>query len=614
MKQNSPDLKRILTLLIFVVSTIFVTTTSRAISPTQAELTSKAKWSEAHFGSQKATPPFAFTYDGKPSAEFIDSWQFKLSRRNLDASRMECTLVYSDPATNLNVRCVAIEYMDYPAIEWIVYFENTGDNPTPIIGDIKALDATFLSHCEGQFVLHHSKGSSTKADDYAPLRTKLGVGESYKLSTQGGRPSYTVMPYFNMEWPSTGVVCAVGWPGQWTAEFQVESSLKLRVKAGQELTLFKLEPGEEVRSPLIALVFWKGNLTRAHNLWRAWMFSHNMPHPGRRPVSTHLVACSSHQFSEMLKANENNQKLFIDRYLAEGLKIDYWWMDAGWYVNDGTWINTGTWEVDRKRFPNGLRAITNHGHSKGVKSIVWFEPERVTTNSWLYTQHPDWCLRAMNLQSEIAYQNKWRLLDLGNPIAWHWLVNHIDKIITEEGIDVYRQDFNMDPLMFWRTHDTSDRQGITEIRHVTGYLAFWDELRRRHPNLLIDSCASGGRRNDLETMRRAVPFLRSDFLFEPVSQQAHFYGVSLWLPHHGTGTIVGPSKLFKELKAGKVDTYMFRSHMSPTVIACWDMRRDDLDYARLRELCGHQLQRSAIRIVRSSKRATAQRHWMSPFV
>jgi len=263
-------------------------------------------------------------------------------------------------------------------------------------------------------------------------------------------------------------------------------------------------------------------------------------------------------------------------------------MDAGWYVNDGSWVNTGTWKVDRKRFPNGLRPITDHGRAKGVKSIVWFEPERVTTNSWLFENHPEWCLEAKSLPKSIAYQGKWRLLDLGNPEAWRWLVDHIDKIITDEGIDLYRQDFNIDPLAFWRAQDAPDRQGITEIRYVTGYLAYWDELRRRHPTLLIDSCASGGRRNDLETVRRSLPLLRDDYLFDPVAQQAHTYGVSFWLPYHGTGTrfietFVGPSEASQK-PVEKVDPWLFRSHMAPSVTACWDVRRDDLDYDALRHL------------------------------
>jgi alpha-galactosidase len=79
---------------------------------------------------------------------------------------------------------------------------------------------------------------------------------------------------------------------------------------------------------------------------------------------------------------------------------------------------------------------------------------------------------------------------------------------------------------------------MTEIKHVMGYLAFWDELRRRHPGLLIDSCASGGRRNDLETLRRAVPLLRSDFQFghdATMPNQGHTYGISSWIPYYGSG-------------------------------------------------------------------------------
>ena len=76
---------------------------------------------------------------------------------------------------------------------------------------------------------------------------------------------------------------------------------------------------------------------------------------------------------------------------------------------------------------------------------------------------------------------------------------------------MYRQDHNVDPLGAWRNHDRPERQGVTENFYVQGYLAFWDDLRRRYPGMLIDSCASGGRRKDLETLRRAVPLLRSDF-------------------------------------------------------------------------------------------------------
>jgi len=388
-----------------------------------------------------------------------------------------------------------------------------------------------------------------------------------------------------------GVIVVVGWSGQWAAAFASEGA-GARVRAGHELTHFKLLPGEEVRSPMTVVQFWQGDRIRSQNIWRRWMVEHNLPRPGGKLPPPLNTPCSSHQFAEMIKANEENQELFIDRYVEEGFKPDYWWMDAGWYITTtGKWGNTGTWEVDTKRFPHGLRAICDHAHAKGVKTIVWFEPERVAPGTWLSENHPEWILPAMKDGKKDAKKDG--ILNLGNPEAWKWLVDHVDKTLNEQGIDLYRQDFNIEPLAFWRNHDAEDRQGITEIRHVTGYLAYWDELRRRHPDMLIDSCASGGRRNDLETLRRAVPFIRSDYLFEPIGQQGHMYGISFWMPYTGTGTddresiksstIVKPDWVPKgqELES---DPYLFRSVMSLHLTPCYDMRLKNLDYPTLRKL------------------------------
>jgi alpha-galactosidase len=165
--------------------------------------------------------------------------------------------------------------------------------------------------------------------------------------------------------------------------------------------------------------------------------------------------------------------------------------------------------------------------------------------------------------------------------------------LVEEGIDLYRQDFNIDPLSFWRVADNPDRQGITEIRHVTNYLAYWDELRRRHPNMLIDSCASGGRRNDLETMRRAVPLWRSDYAYEAIGHQCMMYGLSLWLPFHGTGTVGTRKAPYYGSGYTPVEPYAFWSNAGQSFGCGFDMRVKELDYAALRRLFGQWRQTSA---------------------
>ena len=85
------------------------------------------------------------------------------------------------------------------------------------------------------------------------------------------------------------------------------------------------------------------------------------------------------------------------------------------------------------------------------------------------------------------------------------------RLIKELGVGAYRQDYNFPPLRYWRENESFDRQGINENLYVQGYLRFWDTLLERNPGLWIDSCASGGRRNDLETMRRGVPLHPTDY-------------------------------------------------------------------------------------------------------
>jgi len=531
-----------------------------------------------------ADPPFSFIYGGQPSAALLKTWDLKRSTKKLDDHRTARTLTYTDPKTGLVLRCEAIEYHDFPTVEWTLHFKNAGGADTPILKDIQALNTRFLRQTDevytrhgtsGEFTLNHHLGSQCSPSDYQPLRSVLGAKTEKRIVPSGGRPTNGNMPYFNIEWPAEGVIVVVGWPGQWVARFTRDGGNGLQVRAGQELTHFKLHPGEEVRTPLIVLQFWKGDRVRSQNIWRRWMMAHSMPRPGGKLPEPIALGSSYRVYHEMQNATEENQIMFINRYLAERLKIDYWWMDAGWYVNghERGWPHVGTWEVDKKRFPKGFKPISDHAHAHGIKILVWFEPERVAADTWLTQNHPEWVLGGA----------KGGLLNLGNPEARTWLTDHVDTLLTEQGIDLYRQDFNMDPLGHWRGNDAKDRQGMTEIRHVTGYLAYWDELIRRHPSMLIDTCASGGRRNDLETLRRAVPLWRSDYGYEPVGNQCQTYSLSLWVPFHGAGNAASSSGYYG---AGPtvIDLYAFWSTCYPSNNFPFDMRAKENDYEALRKL------------------------------
>ncbi len=574
---------------------LLATATAFAASPAPQELAAAKQWTAAHLGSRTAALPFSFNFAGKPSSDLLRQWDFQSDIRKLDDAKSEHRLTWTDPESRITFRCVAVEYLDFPAVEWTLYFRNESNEPSSLLKDIQALDTRFEREPADEFVLHGTKGDYCAPDSFQPFENRLEPGSVQHFAPFGGRPTNAAFPFYNLQYPGGGLLLAIGWPGQWASSFVRDQARGLHVTAGQENLSASLNPGEEIRSPLIAIVFWQGkDLAHAQNLWRNWMCTHNLPRfaDGTLPPAQ-IVACSSHQFKEMTQANEENQKHFVDRYLEEGMKLDYWWMDAGWYPCNGEWPNTGTWEPDPTRFPNGLRAVSDHARAKGIKTIVWFEPERVgDRNSWLARVHPEWLL-SKKVKSQTAPKGgnfgsgPGSLLNLGNDEARQWLIDHVDRMLREQGIDLYRQDFNMDPLPFWLGADTPGRQGMTENLYVRGYLAYWDALRQRHPNLRIDSCASGGRRDDLETLRRAVPLIRSDHLFEPTSQQNHHYSFASWIPYHGAGYVTGQSAIGQHGQPD-IHAYAFRSNMSPSLTLCYDMRRTDLDY-RLAERLFTQL-------------------------
>lgn len=527
-----------------------VPASSSAVADHEQELASK--WVRAHLLTQTSLP-FSLQVAGTADAPLAGTWS--VESRRLDANRTQHTLRHDHESAGLSIRCEAVEYHDFPVVEWTLHLKNQGSQDTPILSEILPLDFAFAGPSADP-VLHHNVGSPCQANDYQPLETVLKPGASKRISAAGGRPSNSDLPNFNVQWGDGGTIIVVGWPGQWSADFLHEGGGRLRVRAGQELTHLVLHPGEEIRTPLIVLQFYRGDPVRAQNIWRRWMVAHNLPRPGGQPVPTHYASCWGNPLPRAAEEID-----IIDGFLREGFRPDYWILDAGWYVNKGSWETTGTWEVDKARFPQGLRQLADHVHEKGMKFVVWFEPERVTAGSWLADNHPEWILGG----------RAGGLLNLGEPAAWKWVLEYIDGMLTNERIDVYRQDFNIDPLQYWRQNDTPDRQGITEIRHVEGYLAFWDELLKRHPGLWIDSCASGGRRNDLETLRRAVPLLRSDHFQDPDDQQCHTMGISQWMPYYGSGL-------------GASDLYWFRSCIFPASRVGWDTRKRELDYDLLRRM------------------------------
>jgi alpha-galactosidase len=263
---------------------------------------------------------------------------------------------------------------------------------------------------------------------------------------------------------------------------------------------------------------------------RRVLLDHYVPRKNGSPALPPATANTWFAFQEGNNVTEANQLESIAAMRPLG--VEAFWMDAGWF--EGGWPSgVGSWVPKKQAFPNGLKPLGDAAHKAGLKFVLWFEPERVNPASRIAGEHPEFVLGWKNGKSGDG------LFNLGDPAARAWLTEFLSGIIQEAGVDVFRNDFNIAPLPFWKAADEPDRQGITENRYVEGLYFLWDELRKRHPGLLIDNCASGGRRIDLETSSRTYPLWRSDTQCggkaNPAWDQAQTAGLSLYVPLHAAG-------------------------------------------------------------------------------
>lgn len=452
---------------------------------------------------------------------------------NTDTS--ETTTVRFLYKDSIEIKLICTLYPYHAAYEWTVYFTNIGNENSPAISEINGCNYTLTAanpHLSG---ILGDGGYDNQAN--TPYDMNIS-GMELVINNETGRATYNRFPYFKLKWNGGGAFFAVGWPGQWRAGFSSTGD-QLTVTDGQVKLNTYLKPGQTIRTPLSTFVFYEGDdSNRETNLWRNFFIACNMRKIDGGNFSPATAAASSSTYEEMFRATDANQIAAIKKYHANGVKLGYWWMDAGWYYKTGTqsldqnWLPTGTWYVDESRFPSKFRDVSDYAHSVGTKTILWFEPEVVRL--------PVGQLGATSVKKEwLLPKSSTKLVNYGNPEAREWLLERVCTVLKEGNIDLYRQDYGVAyPASEWQANDPRGQAGITENLYVQGYLWFFDSLIARFPNMMIDACAAGGGRNDLETMRRAVPLHKSDSGYhDPEIKMSMNTALFSWFPYFGTYAI-----------------------------------------------------------------------------
>ena len=500
-----------------------------------------------------------FTYKGIPFSPAV--WGRDVSQLESCDKYDKYQIVYKSPDNLLRLRILYTIYNEYPVIEWLPFVESAGDVDSGIVDGFRSLYLEIPLKSPGErknyprqmIRLRRNLGAMTHVDDFCAQ--DVWLSDRYPLTkarmdTNEGRSSAAWLPFFGIDFDDEfGFNVGIGWSGQWDANFEIaydrdldaqkKYPLKLKVDSGMERTHFRVHPGESIRQPSMFVMLRDGmSVTECMNLHRRFMLDFHSPHgsDGKAIRPPFAVAVWGGQTNDTVMS-------YLDEIERRHLRYDLLWMDAGWYGEDrevatdehqgSDWARTvGNWRVNQIPHPGGLSPIATKAHSMGMKFMLWVEMERVIPGSPLAKEHPAWVLKNPAVPEDSF------MLNLGNPDARRWAVDTVRRLVECEGVDYYREDFNFNTIPYWRGNDTDERQGICEAKFVAGLYEFWDELLRLFPNMMIDNCASGGRRIDFETASRSVCMYRSDiigryFYDSSSSQLSQLHYLAQWVPLFG---------------------------------------------------------------------------------
>jgi alpha-galactosidase len=297
-----------------------------------------------------------------------------------------------------------------------------------------------------------------------------------------------------------------------------------RVTAGlNDWEFYKdLAPGEAVESAHVAIAVGKDpTLNDVSAQFVAVGRRHWYPHA---PRTVHLPVEWNHWWG--YEDRSVNEEVFLKNVeIAATIGVELCTLDASWFgPGDPTsdwYAYRGAWDsIHTARFPRGLRPLADRVHALGMKFGLWCEVEALGSRSRLAETHPEFA--AERAGERLGY------VCLGNPAARDWAYETLVRLVTQHDADWIKLDFNLDPGAGCDRTDHGHGAGDGLYEHYLGLYETLGRFRRSHPDVVLESCSSGGLRVDLGMLRQTHLTFLSDPDWPEHSLQV-FWGASTFL-------------------------------------------------------------------------------------
>ena len=350
----------------------------------------------------------------------------------------------------------------------------------------------------------------------APWVRPVVDGEALEVgSGNDGRSSNQQLPVWLYAETDGGLWYGPEWSGCWYMAVRPAAAGR-RLLVGLPTFDFAMKAGETFTLPTAAFGFYAGSPDDGFNQLRRVISRDYLPTvDGKKPQPfVYWEGYGGHP------RYATEEELYREADCAAQVGCEVFCLDGGWNMSvTGNWFNTvGSWE-SQSRFPQkGVKAFGEYVKAKGMKFGVWIEP-RATPGCPLYDNNRG-----------LFYPGAQGLMRLDLPEGSALFQSVFEQLIRDYGVDWVWLDYNVAPMGFWKKVEVADRKGLIELGFYQGWYRAIDATFRKHPNLWIESCASGGRIIDLAQLRRSQSIWVADEAVTDDANRNRRHGLNRILP------------------------------------------------------------------------------------
>lgn len=404
-------------------------------------------------------------------------------------------------------------------------------------------------------------------------RLEHGIQAIYSMR---GCSSSNYNPFLALKRPDAGESSgevygfSLVYSGNFLAQAEVDTYEVTRVMMGIHPNCFTwpLKKGERFQTPEVILVYSNEGLNGMsqvyHKLYRSRL-ARGMWRDRVRPILINNWEATYCDFDE--------EKLLNLAKTAGNVGIELFVLDDGWFGHrDNSSSSLGDWYPYRKKLPDGVGGLASKVEKMGMQFGLWIEPEMVNRDSDLYRAHPDWLLSAPG-RSSCHGRNQF-VLDFSREEVVDHIYDMLCNVLDGASVSYIKWDMNRCMSEVYSSTCAPEEQGKVFHKYILGVYSLYERLLARYPNILFESCASGGARFDPGMMYYAPQCWTSDDT-DAIERLKIQYGTSMVYPLSSMGAHVSAVPNHQVLRSTPIET---RAN-----VACFGTFGYELDLNQLTE-------------------------------